>query len=68
MGLVCKFILVDYSGTIFEGLFTEEGIGAGKAIFEGGFKFTAYEAQNNFDAKYSAVRIEEYQSASPSTQ
>ena len=39
---------------IFEGPFTEEGTGAGKAIFEGGFKFADSEARKNFDITYSA--------------
>ena len=30
---------------IFEGSFTEEGMGAGEAIFEGGFKYAASEAR-----------------------
>ena len=34
--------------TIFEGLFTEEGTEAWKAIFEGGFNFTASEVRNKF--------------------
>ena len=35
---------------IFEGLFTEEGTGAGKAIFKGGFKFAAYETSKKYDS------------------
>ena len=53
---------------IFEGSFTEEGVGAGKAIFEGGLKFAASEERKNFDSTASAVQREEDQSASPSTQ
>ena len=44
-------------GNIFEGSFTGEGTGSGKAIFEGGFKFAASEARKKFDS-----------TASPSTQ
>ena len=36
---------------IFEGLFTEEGTGLGKAIFDGGFKFSASEARKKFNIK-----------------
>ena len=39
---------------IFEGSFTEEGTGAGKAIFEIGFKFAAYESRNKLDCTASA--------------
>ena len=53
---------------IFEGSFTEEGTGAGKDIFEGGFKFAASEARKKSDSTASAVQREEYRSASPSTQ
>ena len=35
---------------IFEGSFTEEGTGAGKAIFEGGLKFADSEARKNFNS------------------
>ena len=38
---------------MFEGLFTEEEIGAGKAIFDGGFKFEAYEAKKKIDSTTS---------------
>ena len=38
---------------IFEVSFTEEGTGAGKYIFEGGFKFVASEARTEFDITYS---------------
>ena len=41
---------------IFEGLFTEKEMGAGKAIFEGGFKFEASEARKKFDSTASADR------------
>ena len=53
---------------IFEGSFTEEGTGAGKDIFEGGFKFAASEARKKFNSTESAFQREEYRSASPSTQ
>ena len=33
----------------FEGSCNEEGTGAGKAIFEGGFNFAAYESREKFD-------------------
>ena len=39
---------------VFEGLFTEKEMGAGKAIFEGGFKFEASEARKQFDSTASA--------------
>ena len=39
---------------IFEGSFTEEIMGAVKAIFEGGFNFAAYEARKKFDSIDSA--------------
>ena len=38
---------------IFEGSFTEEGKGPGKAIFEGGFKFSASEERKEFYRKAS---------------
>ena len=41
---------------IFEGSFIEEVTGAGKAIFEGGFNFAAYEAMNKFYITASAYR------------
>ena len=53
---------------IFEGSFTYEGTGSGKAIFEGMFKFAASEAKKKFDRKDSAVQREEDWSASPSTE
>ena len=53
---------------IFEDSCTEEGTGAEKAIFEGGFKFAASEVRNNFDSTASVVQREEYWSAYPSTQ
>ena len=34
--------------TMFEDVFTEEGTGARKAIFEGGVNFTASEVRNKF--------------------
>ena len=43
---------------IFKYLCTEEGTVSGKAIFEGGFKFSTSEARNNFDRKASAAQIE----------
>ena len=43
---------------ISEGSFTEEGTGAGKAIFEGGFKFAASEARKNFNITDSVYRGE----------
>ena len=41
---------------IFECSFTEEGTGAGKAIFEGGFKFAASETRKKFDSVNSEDR------------
>ena len=38
---------------IFEDSFNEEGMEAGKAIFEGGFKFAASEARKRFDSTAS---------------
>ena len=32
------------------GSLTKEGAGPGKVIFEGGFKFSAFEAWKNFDS------------------
>ena len=43
---------------IFEDSFTEEVTGAGKAIFEGGFKFVASEARNKFDSTASSYQGE----------
>ena len=40
---------------IFEGSFTEEGTGAVKAIFEGGFKFSASETSEKFNITASSV-------------
>ena len=57
-----------YLRNLFEGSFTEEGTGAGKAVFEGVFTFEASEASNNFDSTDSAVLREEDWSKSPSTQ
>ena len=37
---------------IFEGSFIEEVTGAGKAIFDGGFKFEASEARKNLYRKH----------------
>ena len=53
---------------ILEGSFTEEGTGAGKAIFEGGFKFSASGERKKFDSTTSVVQREEDRTASPSTQ
>ena len=53
---------------IFEYSFTEEGMGTGKAIFEGGFKFASSEARKTFNSTASAVQREEDRSAYPSTQ
>ena len=53
---------------MFEGSFTEEVTGAGKAIFEWGFKFSASEARKNFYSTASVVHIEEDWYAYPSTQ
>ena len=53
---------------IFEGSFTEKGMGAGKAIYEEVFKYAASETRNKFDSTASAVQIEEDRSASPSNQ
>ena len=39
---------------IFEGSFTEEGVGAVKAIFEVGFKFAASEARKKLDSTSSS--------------
>ena len=38
---------------ILEVSFTEDGTGAGKAIFEGGFKFEASEARKKFNSTAS---------------
>ena len=43
---------------IFEDSCTAEGMGSGKAIFNGGFKFAASEARNKFDSTASAVHRE----------
>ena len=40
---------------IFEDSCTEEGTGAGKGIFEGGFKFASSEERNNSDSTDSEV-------------
>ena len=52
---------------IIEDLCTEEGTGAGKAIFDIAIKFSASEARKKFDSTYSAVQREEDWYASPST-
>ena len=44
---------------IFGNPCTEEGTGAGKDIFEGGFKFAASKARNNFNSTDSAVQRDE---------
>ena len=41
---------------IFEGFFTEEVTGSRKAIFVGGFKFSASEARKNIDSTDSAYQ------------
>ena len=38
-------------GSIFEDSCTKEVTGVGKAVFEGEFKFTAYEARKNLTAQ-----------------
>ena len=38
------------------GSLTKEGTGPGKVIFEGGFKFSAFEARKNFDSTALADR------------
>ena len=53
---------------IFEDSCNEEETGAGKAIFEGGFKLSASEARKKFDSTASSVHIEEDWSAYPSNQ
>ena len=57
-----------FSEQYFEDLFTEEGMGAWKAIFEGGFNFAASEVRNKFYGTASSVQREEDRSASPSIQ
>ena len=52
----------------FESSCTEDGTGAGQAIFEIGFKLTASEARQKFEGTDSAVQRKEDSSASPSTQ
>ena len=42
---------------IFEVLFTEEGTGLGKAIFEGGFKSGSSEARSKVDSTYLEHRV-----------
>ena len=54
--------------TIFEGLCTEDGTGADKAIFEGGLELAASEVRENFDDTYLSVHRVEYWSESTSTQ
>ena len=41
VGWGCKVILTDLQKVFFESSSTEDRTGAGKAIFEGGFKFLA---------------------------
>ena len=53
---------------LFEGSWTEEETKARKAIFEGGFKFAAYEARKKFNSTASSVKIEEDCSEYPFTQ
>ena len=52
---------------MFEVPFTEEGKGAGQAIFDEGFKFSASDSRKKFDSTASAVHIEEDQSTYPPT-
>ena len=54
--------------SIFEGSFTEEVTGVENYIFEGGLKFSASKASENFNITASAFQREEYRSSSPSTQ
>ena len=56
------------ASNIFKSSRTEEGMGAGKDIVEGGFRFAASEARKNFNITASAVQTDEDRSASPSTQ
>ena len=53
---------------IYEALFNEEGMRAGKAVFEGVFNFAASEYNDNFDSTDSSFQIEEERSALPYTQ
>ena len=53
---------------VFEDLSTEEVTGAVKDIFEGGFKFVAYEASNKSNTTGPAFWREEERSEYPSTQ
>ena len=41
---------------IFEGSFTEEGMGAGNSIFEGWFKFASYYPRKNYKGTDSAYQ------------
>ena len=41
---------------MFEYSCTEEGMGVGKDVFEGAFKFAGSEARKNFYNTYSAVQ------------
>ena len=52
---------------MFEGSFTEYIMVAAKAIFEGGFKFSASETSKKFYITASEVQIEEDWYAYPST-
>ena len=47
--------------------FTEDGVGAGKAIFEVMLKYSSSEARKNFYSTASAFQIEEDRSEFPST-
>ena len=68
-GLGMQFQPDGYSvRNVFEDSLTEEGTGSGKAVFEGGFTFSASESRKKFDSIASEVQREEYWSASPSTQ
>ena len=53
---------------IFEGSFTEEVLGAGKAIFEGWSNFSDSKARKNLDSTASEVHIGEDRYAYSSTQ
>ena len=53
---------------IFEDSCTEEGTGAGKSIFEVGFKFSASGERKKFDSTASAIQREEDRCVSPSNQ
>ena len=52
----------------FEDSVAELGTGSGKDIFEGGFKFAAFDARNNFNRTASSVHRKEERFESPYTQ